>query len=360
MSQRGARLLGVLAGLLMGLAAAALCVPAQAQAQSQPAQPTTFGPPRPGVAPVPAQSPGVGVLAPGAVLGEAGASGGDTTLDGLNPAAVLAGASRALPGAEGDGAKGLSTAVNILLVLTVITMVPSILLMTTCFLRMVIVLGLLKQALGTQQMPPSQVLLGLAMIMTLLVMSPTIDRINREAVAPYRAGQITDYERLWDKAKQPLRDFMFDQIEATGNYSGLYMVMNYRGLDTSRPETLKRSDVDMVTLVPAFVLSELKVAFLMGFKIYLPFLVIDMVISALLISMSMMMLPPVLISLPFKLLLFVMVDGWQLIVGGLLSSFVVRPAPPPVGPPAELAGASELIASAARIGEELARGVGWV
>jgi flagellar biosynthetic protein FliP len=119
-----------------------------------------------------------------------------------------------------------------------------------------------------------------------------------------------------------VRDFMFDQIEATGNWSSLYMILEHRGVDASRPENLTRADVDMVSLVPAFMLSELKTAFLMGFRVYLPFLVIDMVISTMLISMSMMMLPPVLISLPFKLLLFVLVDGWALVVGSLLHSFV--------------------------------------
>jgi flagellar biosynthetic protein FliP len=134
---------------------------------------------------------------------------------------------------------------------------------------------------------------------------------------------VTDYETLWNKAKQPMRDFMFAQIDATGDYSSLLMVLNHRGVDTSDPEMLRREDVDMVTLIPAYMLSELKVAFLMGFRVYLPFLVIDMVISSLLISMSMMMLPPVLISLPFKVLLFVLADGWTLVVGSLMSSFVV-------------------------------------
>jgi flagellar biosynthetic protein FliP len=120
---------------------------------------------------------------------------------------------------------------------------------------------------------------------------------------------------------------MFDQIDATGNWSSIYTMLNYRGVDTSRPETLKRSDVDMVCLVPAFMLGELKTSFLMGFRVYLPFLVIDMVISTMLISMSMMMLPPVLVSLPFKLLLFVLVDGWQLVVGSLMNSFVQSASP---------------------------------
>lgn len=268
------------------------------------------------------------------------------TVDPLNPASILGEAARILPGGSGApspsgstsdaGQHGsLSTALNVVLVLTVISLVPSIILMCTCFLRIVVVLGLLKQALGTQQMPPSQVMLGLSLILTMVVMAPTIDRINKEAIAPYRNGKITSYDALWDAGKNPVRDFMFDQIEATGNYSSLYMILNYRGIDTSDPAKLTRKNVDMVSLVPAFVLSELKVAFLMGFRIMLPFLVIDLVISAILIAMNMMMLPPVLISLPFKLLLFVMVDGWQLVVGSLLHSFQNgSPAPPPAPGPA--------------------------
>jgi len=264
-------------------------------------------------------------------------SGADATFtDPWNPVAILAGAGKALPGGAGSGGGGstgatgekggLSTAINILVVLTVISLVPSIMLLTTCFMRIMIVLGLLKQALGAQSIPPPQVTTGLALFMTVLVMSPTLDRINKEAIAPYRAGQVSDYDALWNKAKQPMRDFMFDQIETSGNWSSLYMILDYRGKDTSDPSTLTRADVDMVTLIPAYMLSELKVAFLMGFKVYLPFLVIDMVVSTMLISMSMMMLPPVLISLPFKLLLFVLVDGWVLVVGGLMHSFHTTPA----------------------------------
>lgn len=158
-------------------------------------------------------------------------------------------------------------------------------------------------------------------MMTFLIMSPTLERIWDEAINPYQQGQIVSQLDMWDAAKQPIRDFMFDQIEATGNWSGLYMVMNYRGQDTSEPESLTRADVDTLALTMSYMMSELKVAFLMGFRVYLPFLVIDMVIASLLISMSMMMLPPVLISLPFKLLLFVLVDGWTLIIGSLLQSF---------------------------------------
>lgn len=251
----------------------------------------------------------------------------------LNPLVMLDSAASVLPGAstpnlptpstgsQGSRSGGLSSAINILVVLTVLSLAPSIMLMTTCFMRITIVLGMLKQAMGTQSIPPPQVTIALSLFMTLLVMAPTIDRINVEAIKPYRAGEITNYDQLWERSKQPVRDFMFDQIEATGNWSSLYMVLNYRGVDTSRPEKLTRADVDMISLIPAYMLSELKVAFLMGFRVYLPFLVIDMVISSLLISMSMMMLPPVLVSLPFKILLFVLVDGWQLIVGSLMTSF---------------------------------------
>lgn len=242
----------------------------------------------------------------------------------LNPLKVLDEAAGTMTGRGAGGREGvgLSAALNVMLVLTVISLVPSIMLLCTCFLRILVVLGLLKQAMGTQTLPPPQVVTGLALFMTMLVMAPTAERIWDEAVEPYRQGQITDYDTLWVKAKQPLRDFMFDQIDASGNWSSLYMVLEYRGVDTTEPERLTRADVDMVTLVPAFVLSELKVGFMMGFRVYLPFLVIDMVIASVLISMSMMMLPPVLISLPFKLLLFILVDGWRLVVGGLLTSFV--------------------------------------
>ncbi len=228
----------------------------------------------------------------------------------------------------GSKTGGLSTAINILLVLTVVSLVPSIMLMTTCFMRILIVLGLLRQALGTTSIPPPQVITALALFMTLLVMGPTLDRINNEAIQPYRAGQVKDYDDLWNRAKQPVRDYMFAQIDAAGNWNSVYMVLEYRGKDISRPEKLTRADVDMISLMPAYMLSELKVAFLMGFKVYLPFLVIDMVISMLLIAMGMMMLPPVLISLPFKILLFILVDGWTLVVGGLLNSFA-QPTPTP-------------------------------
>jgi flagellar biosynthetic protein FliP len=264
----------------------------------------------------------------------------------MNPLSVMADAANLLPrqggaasgtGGAGEGPKGLSTVLNIMLMLTVLALAPSILLMTTCFVRIVVVLALLRQAIGTQNLPPPQVTIALALFMTMLVMAPTAQRVYDDAIVPYQQGVVTDYDTLWSRAKQPLRDFMFEQIEATGNWSSLYMVMEYRGIDTSRPETLTRADADMVTLIPAFMLSELKTSFLMGFRIYLPFLVIDMVISTMLISMSMMMLPPVLISLPFKMLLFVLVDGWALVVGNLMGSFR-QPAPEAVAAVLQLTG----------------------
>ncbi len=238
----------------------------------------------------------------------------------LNPITVVQGAAEAMPGFDG----GVSGALNILILLTVLTLAPALLILCTCFTRIVIVLGLLRQAMGTQGMPPSQIIIGLSLFMTFVVMAPTFSRAYEEGVRPYADGEITDYTVAWDRAKQPVRDFMFSQIEAADNWSGVYMMLSYRGVDTSDPQSLTRADVDMLSLTPAFVISELKIAFLMGFRIYLPFLVIDMVIASMLISMGMLMLPPVLISLPFKLLLFVLVDGWQLVVGSLLNS-VVQP-----------------------------------
>lgn len=229
-------------------------------------------------------------------------------------------------GGQGGGEEqgGLSTALNILLVLTVVSLVPSVILMCTSFVRVLIVLALLRQAIGAQSLPPGQVITALALFLTAFIMQPTLERVWDEAVVPYQNGEVTDVGELWAVGTQPMRDFMFDQIEATGNWSSLYMLMDYRGIDVSEPEALTRRDVPTTVLVPGFMLSELRAAFVMGFRIYLPFLVIDMVIASLLISMSMMMLPPVLISLPFKLMLFVMVDGWTLVVASVLDSFVLE------------------------------------
>ena len=264
-------------------------------------------------------------------------AGGGVGAESVNPLSVLESAVNAVRAGAAGGAGGgqpaasspadtgasrtLSGPLNVLLLLTVLSLAPAIVVMCTCFVRIIIVLGLLKQALGTQTLPPAQVIFGLAMFMTFFVMAPTFERVHKEAILPYERGEIVGQLEMWDRAKAPIRDFMFDQIEMTGNWSSLYMLLEHRGIDTSEPQRLTRADVDTFVLVPAFMLSELKTAFLMGFRVYLPFLVIDMVIASLLISMSMMMLPPVLISLPFNLLLFFIFDGWSLVVGSLIHSF---------------------------------------
>ncbi len=239
-----------------------------------------------------------------------------STADALNPVSVLESAGNAIPGIEG----GLSGTLNIIILLTVITLVPTIMVMCTCFIRFAIVLSMLTKAMGTPGLPPTQVTTALVLFMTLFVMTPTIDRIYNEAIVPYQNGEIDNQLEMWNTAKQPVRDFMFAQIEATDNWSTVFMLLNYRGVDTSEPQNLTRADVDTITLIPAYMLSELETAFLMGFRVYLPFLIVDMILASVLISMSMMMLPPVLISLPFKVMLFLLVDGWTLVVGSLMTS----------------------------------------
>ena len=216
--------------------------------------------------------------------------------------------------------ESLSASLQIVVLLTLLTVAPSILLMMTSFTRLLIVLVLLRQALGTQQLPPSQVLVGLALFMTFLVMAPTWDDIKREAVDPYLNDQMDQMQAV-EVAGGRLREFMFRQIVASGNEQDVYMMYEYAARRAvPADETLAEADVPMRALVPAFMLSELKTAFVIGFRIFLPFLVIDMVIATVLVSMGMMMLPPVLISLPFKLLLFVLADGWHLVGGALMAS----------------------------------------
>ncbi|MBN2445933.1 MAG: flagellar type III secretion system pore protein FliP [Phycisphaerae bacterium] len=218
--------------------------------------------------------------------------------------------------------ESLSNSLQILVLMTVLAVAPSIVLMMTCFIRMIVVLALLRQALGTQSLPPSQVLAGLALFLTILVMTPTAQRINDTAVQPYVHGEMNQLDAL-AVANEQMRSFMFDQIEAVENEQDIYMMHEYAVQASVPPDVaLTRGDVPTVALIPAYVLSELKTSFIIGFRIYLPFLVIDMVIATVLVSMGMMMLPPVLISLPFKLLLFVLADGWHLVVGSLMASVV--------------------------------------
>ncbi|MEZ6046909.1 MAG: flagellar type III secretion system pore protein FliP [Planctomycetaceae bacterium] len=220
---------------------------------------------------------------------------------------------------------GFSSTLKVMLLLTVISLAPSILIMTTSFIRFVVVFGLLRQALGTQQLPPNQVIIALCMFMTFLVMAPVWEQAYNEGIKPYsnpEPGQAPlSLEEAYKRTAAPIRSFMIDQIEYTGNGDTVLQLWEYQnppseGAEQQMPETY--DEVSISILLPAYMLSELKTAFVIGFQIYLPFLVIDMVIATILISMGMMMLPPVLISLPFKLLLFVLIDGWSLTVGMLL------------------------------------------
>jgi flagellar biosynthesis protein FliP len=213
--------------------------------------------------------------------------------------------------------EGLRSTLEVMLLLTVVSLVPAALLMTTCFVRIIVVLSLLKQALGAQQLPPTQVVTALALFLTLLIMTPVWKQVYDDAVAPYTEHKIT-LEQACSRGVAPVRRFMSMQIERTRNSDDVWLFMNYL---PNHPKATSYDDVPLQALLPAFLLSELKTAFLIGFQIYLPFLIIDMVVASVMVSMGMMMVPPVLVSLPFKLLLFVLVDGWRLVVGMLLESF---------------------------------------
>ncbi len=213
---------------------------------------------------------------------------------------------------EADSPQEVATALRILFVFTVLSVAPAILLMTTSFTRIVIVLGFVRNAMGTQQAPPNQVILGLALFLTFFIMAPAFDRINDTALQPYMKKQINQEQAL-QLAVAPLREFMLSQTAEKD--IGLLLEISGRENPQSSDE------LPTMTLIPAFMLSELKRAFQMGFMIYIPFLVIDMVVASILMSMGMMMLPPVIISLPFKLLLFVLVDGWNLVVASMVKSF---------------------------------------
>ena len=201
---------------------------------------------------------------------------------------------------------------KVLGIITLLSLIPVLLVSITSFTRIIIVLGFLRQGLGTQTGVPSPVLIALALFLTVFIMRPTFEKINKEAIQPYLRHEINDKEAI-ERAIPPLREFMFRQVRE----KDLGLLMSTAGL----PKPHNKEDVPMSTLIPAFIMSELRRAFQMGFILYLPFLVIDMVISSVLLSLGMFMLPPVLISLPFKLLLFVLVDGWNMVVKSLVASF---------------------------------------
>ncbi|GAE24267.1 flagellar biosynthesis protein FliP [Halalkalibacter wakoensis JCM 9140] len=211
-----------------------------------------------------------------------------------------------------DEPANVATTIQLLLVLTVLSLAPSILILMTSFTRIVIVLSFVRQGLATQSMPPNQVLIGIALFLTFFIMAPIFAEVNETALTPFFEGEIDQEEALY-LASIPLKEFMANHTRE----KDLALFMGYAGLD--RPETL--DDIPLTALVPAFAISELKTAFQIGFLIFIPFLVIDMIVASVLMSMGMMMLPPVMIALPFKILLFVLVDGWYLIVQSLLLSF---------------------------------------
>lgn len=206
----------------------------------------------------------------------------------------------------------VALSLQVLAVLTILSIAPSILIMTTSFIRILVVLSFLRNALSTQNMPPNQVIIALSLFLTFFVMSPYLTQANEKGLQPYLDGRINQEQALTEVVN-PIRTFMFKQTRE----SDLALFVNLS--DAPRPES--QEEVSTFVLMPAFVISELKTAFQIGFMIYIPFIVIDMIVASTLMSMGMMMLPPVMISLPFKILLFVMVDGWHLLIQSLISSF---------------------------------------
>ena len=219
---------------------------------------------------------------------------------------------------EWFGPERLTNTMLLFLLLTVLSLAPAIVIMTTSFVRIIIVLSITRQALGTQALPPSSVLTTIALFMTFHIMSPVFTEMYQGAVVPYTEGR-TSANELVTGLLGPMRSFMAQQIENTGNHDDVWLFLDFSDIDADQVQTYE--DVPLSVLLPAYMLSEVRTAFLIGFQLFLPFLIIDMAIASVLVSMGMMMLPPVLISLPFKLLLFVLVDGWALIANMLITSF---------------------------------------
>lgn len=213
---------------------------------------------------------------------------------------------------RGDDPGKVGVVMQIFLLLTVLSLAPSILIMVTCFTRIAIVLSLLRQAIGAAQLPPNQIIIGLSLFLTIFIMSPVWQTVHQEALKPYLDNQMTSSE-AFKRATVPVRDFMIKQTRE----KDLALLMGIAKKE--RPKNM--DDVPTTVLIPAFMVSELKTAFQIGFMLYIPFLIIDMVVASVLLSMGMMMLPPVMVSLPFKLMIFVLTDGWYLIIGSLVKSF---------------------------------------
>ena len=213
---------------------------------------------------------------------------------------------------ESEAPEDLSVALQILIILTVLSLAPAIIILLTSFIRLIIVFSFLRQAVGTHQMPPNQLLIGLALILTAFIMAPAIEQINKDAIQPYLTGEINQTQ-AYEAGIEPLRDFMLRQTREKD--LALFVSM----ANIPQPESPK--DLPTHLIIPGFVISEMRIAFQIGFLLYIPFLVIDMVVASVLMSMGMLMLPPIMVSLPFKILLFVLVDGWYLIVKSVVMGF---------------------------------------
>jgi flagellar biosynthesis protein FliP len=213
---------------------------------------------------------------------------------------------------KSDSPKDLSVTLQILLALTVLTLAPAIIILVTSFVRIVVVFAFLRQAIGTNQMPPNQLLIGLALILTAFIMAPAIEKINQTAIQPYMKAEITQ-QQAYDIGIKPIREFMFRQVRE----KDLALFVSLARL----PQPKTPDDIPTYVIIPGYVISELRIAFQIGFILYIPFLIIDMIVASVLMSMGMLMLPPIMVSLPFKILLFVLVDGWYLIVKSIVESF---------------------------------------
>lgn len=215
-----------------------------------------------------------------------------------------------------EGSQEIGESLQMLFVLTILALAPSILIMMTSFTRIIISLHFLKSAIGTQQMPPNQIIIGLALFLTFFVMSPVFSQINEEALQPYQRGEIVQ-EQMTENAVMPLKEFMLKQTRD----EDIKLFMDLSDREPIQDETKILEELPMHVVIPAFIISEVRAGFIIGFLIYLPFIVIDMVVASTLMSMGMMMLPPAMIALPFKILLFILVDGWNLIIGQLVQTF---------------------------------------
>jgi flagellar biosynthetic protein FliP len=217
-------------------------------------------------------------------------------------------------GGGSTGGPDMVVAIEILFLMTLLSLAPALLIMATSFTRIIVILHFVRQALGTQQLPPNQLLLGLALFLTFFIMRPTFDEMNRDALQPYMNREITQKEAL-QKASGPFKEFMLNQVREED--LGLFVRL------AKLPRPASAQELPLSVIIPGFMISELRIGFQVGFLVFLPFLVIDMVVSSVLMSMGMMMLPPIMISLPFKVLLFVLVDGWNLLVGSIVAGFKV-------------------------------------